>query len=140
MQGDFYSYHITTGTWHRISSDTHNDNGPRLLYDHQVCFNPLNKTIYVFGGRVITRYYVLQYLRYSLFLSLLQEGLGASIYSGLYAYKCLEQQWVCLKPDYTSSDGSYPHQPIPRMAHTMVLYSVSNQWLAESKLRKTISS
>lgn len=57
LQGDFYSYHITTGTWHLISSDTHNDNGPRLIYDHQICFNPLNKAIYVFGGRVITRYF-----------------------------------------------------------------------------------
>jgi hypothetical protein len=108
VPGDFYSYHIPSDKWELISSDTHSDNGPKLLYDHQMTFNPVNKTLYVFGGRVIT--------------SLLQEGIISGTYSGLYAYKCLEKEWVCLRPDYHHSIDIYPHLLVPRMAHTMVLH------------------
>ena len=59
--------------------------------------------------------------------SFLQEGVGdEQIFSGLYAYQCLDRKWVCLRPDYTKKELlTYPDQMKPRMAHTMVLCHVS---------------
>ena len=48
----------------------------------------------------------------------------APCYSGLYAYHCLDKQWVCLRPDFT--EGPYPDPLLPRMAHSMVLDNVSS--------------
>ena len=53
-QGDFYSYCIDTQTWQQLSSNTHRDGGPHLIYDHQMAFDPTTCIIYVFGGRVLT--------------------------------------------------------------------------------------
>lgn len=53
-QGDLYSYSIPDHTWQLLSSDTHAQGGPHLLYDHQMVFDPVTHIIYVFGGRVLT--------------------------------------------------------------------------------------
>lgn len=49
---------------------------------------------------------------------------GTPCYSGLYAYHCLDKQWVCLRQDFT--EGGYPDPLVPRMAHSMVLDNVSS--------------
>ena len=53
-QGDFYCYSVPDQTWQLLSSDTHAQGGPHLLYDHQMTFDPSTCIIYVFGGRVLT--------------------------------------------------------------------------------------
>lgn len=55
-QGDFYSYTVETRHWQLLSSDTHRDGGPHLIYDHQMTFDSTSKIIYVFGGRILTSY------------------------------------------------------------------------------------
>ncbi len=59
-----------------------------------------------------------------MYSSLLQEGIGTTIFSGLYRYNTIDKNWTCLKPDYTG--GTYPHNPVPRMAHVMLLHVVSH--------------
>ena len=48
---------------------------------------------------------------------------GRTCYSGLYAYHVTDKQWVCLRPDLSSQP--YKHLLKPRMAHSMILDSVS---------------
>ena len=51
-------------------------------------------------------------------------GRGSGVrYSGLYAYFVTEKQWVCIQPDLITQPYSYPL--MPRMAHSMLLDSVS---------------
>lgn len=54
LQGDFYSYSIPDQTWQLLSTNTHAQGGPHLLYDHQMAFDQATRVIYVFGGRVLT--------------------------------------------------------------------------------------
>lgn len=54
LLGDFYMYDINTGVWTQISEDTAAVGGPQSLFDHQMTFDPLKRTLYVFGGRVLT--------------------------------------------------------------------------------------
>jgi hypothetical protein len=112
LPGDFFSYSIPERTWHLLSSDTHAQGGPHLLYDHQMTFDPSNSTIYVFGGRVLTS-------------RNLVSNSSDFTYSGLYSYNMLEAQWCCLRPDY--SGGPYPHDLVPRMAHALLLHPVSRK-------------
>ena len=54
LQSDFYLYDIESNTWTLITDDTGSMGGPQLIYDHQMCMDAEMRTIYVFGGRVLT--------------------------------------------------------------------------------------
>ncbi len=55
-------------------------------------------------------------------------GRGSGVrYSGLYAYFVTEKQWVCIQPDLITQPYSYAL--VPRMAHSMLLDSVSGSAL-----------
>ena len=56
FQSDFYVYDIDTKKWTLICDDTGSEGGPKLIFDHQMCMDPDTSTIYVFGGRILTRY------------------------------------------------------------------------------------
>jgi len=80
LPSDFYAYHIDTNSWEclryapsrarrtkarqtaqrwatgrlavrRHSADASLENGPTLIYDHEMCFHSERNTIYIFGGR-----------------------------------------------------------------------------------------
>lgn len=53
-QSDFYMYDIEGGTWTLITDDTASQGGPHLVFDHQMCLDPVTRTIYVFGGKELT--------------------------------------------------------------------------------------
>lgn len=38
-----------------ITDDTAAMGGPSLVFDHQICMDVEKNTIYVFGGRILTR-------------------------------------------------------------------------------------
>jgi hypothetical protein len=111
LPGDFYCYSVPHQTWQLLSSDTHAQGGPHLLYDHQMAFDPNTCIIYVFGGRVLTSSSIADSAQF--------------MYSGLYGYNTSECQWTCLRPDYTG--GPYPHGLVPRMAHTLLLHPVARK-------------
>ena len=47
-------YDIPCGRWTLITDDTAGMGGPALIFDHQMCLDPVSRTIYVFGGRELT--------------------------------------------------------------------------------------
>lgn len=49
-------YDIGSGKWTLITEDSGAMGGPKLIFDHQMVMDVEHQTIYVFGGRVLTRY------------------------------------------------------------------------------------
>ena len=56
LQSDFYVYELEADKWTLITDDTSAMGGPCLLFDHHVAIDIDQQTLYVFGGRQITRY------------------------------------------------------------------------------------
>ncbi|CAB3372834.1 Hypothetical predicted protein [Cloeon dipterum] len=54
LKSDFYVYQIEAGRWTLINEDTSAVGGPQLIFDHQICLDSEKRTIYVFGGRILT--------------------------------------------------------------------------------------
>lgn len=54
LKSDFYVYDIESNKWTQISEDTGTMGGPPLVFDHQMSMDVEKRTIYVFGGRVLT--------------------------------------------------------------------------------------
>lgn len=51
MQADFYCFNVHTRKWKLISGNTLLKGGPDLIYDHQMCIDPVKKMMYIFGGK-----------------------------------------------------------------------------------------
>ena len=49
-------YELEADKWTLITDDTSAMGGPCLLFDHHVAIDVDQQTLYVFGGRQITRY------------------------------------------------------------------------------------
>ena len=49
-------YELETDKWTLITDDTAAMGGPCLLFDHHLAIDVEQQTLYVFGGRQITRY------------------------------------------------------------------------------------
>ena len=47
-------YDIENNRWTLITEDTGTMGGPQLIFDHQMSMDVEKRTIYVFGGRVLT--------------------------------------------------------------------------------------
>lgn len=62
-------------------------NGPELIYDHQMCLDPVSQTLYVFGGKVV------------------HMDKNVQHYSGLYSYHISTGVWRLLR-----ADGHPPHK------------------------------
>jgi muskelin len=54
LKSDFFVYHIESRQWTQINEDTAAVGGPQLIFDHQICLDSEKRTIYVFGGRILT--------------------------------------------------------------------------------------
>lgn len=54
IKSDFYLYDTGSMTWLQICDDTSQVGGPQLLFDHQMCIDVDKRTIYVFGGRILS--------------------------------------------------------------------------------------
>jgi len=78
-------------------------NGPELIYDHQMCLDPVSQTLYVFGGRVV------------------HPDKNVSHYSGLFSYNIPTDTWRLLRADGTPSpkqDGTTALRS--RIGHSML--------------------
>ncbi|KAF9426170.1 Muskelin 1, intracellular mediator containing kelch motif [Podila epigama] len=101
LTSDFWRFDIDPqspphGRWTKISDNTAAMNGPELIYDHQMCLDPVSQTLYVFGGRVVRLDNDVQH------------------YSGLYSYHIPTNAWKLLR-----ADG----HPPPKQDGTTVLRS-----------------
>lgn len=115
-QSDFYLYDTRHGTWLQICEDTAAVGGPRLLFDHQMCIDPENQTIYVFGGRVLTARHAEDAP------PVLREN--DAQYSGLYSYHIPTNTWRELLVDCEHRSASDPDvlSIKARVTHSMLFH------------------
>ncbi|XP_033744964.1 muskelin-like isoform X1 [Pecten maximus] len=87
LKSDFYMYDIGSAKWTIITEDTHAMGGPKLIFDHQMVMDIERRTLFVFGGRVLTS---------------AGEGVERTSepeFSGLYAYHVPTNTWKQVMTD-----------------------------------------
>ncbi|KAF9120101.1 hypothetical protein BGW39_011659 [Mortierella sp. 14UC] len=114
---DFWRFDIDPasppyGRWTKICGNTSVMNGPELIYDHQMCLDPVSQTLYVFGGRVV------------------HLDKNVQHYSGLYSYHIPSGLWKLLR-----ADG----HPAPKQDGTTVLRSrIGHSMLYDETMRSLV--
>ncbi|XP_070491388.1 muskelin isoform X2 [Chironomus tepperi] len=105
-KNDFYLYDIQTKTWMLICEDTKQMNGPSLIQNHQICLNPRERTIYVFGGKLVNKS---------------DEGANDS-YSGFYSYHINTNTWnlLCLDINHINAANPEINSIKARVSHSML--------------------
>ncbi|CAO3565805.1 unnamed protein product [Mortierella alpina] len=87
-------------------------NGPELIYDHQMCLDPVSQTLYVFGGRVV------------------HLDKNVHHYSGLYSYHIPSGTWRLLRAD---------NHPSPKQDGGIVLRSrIGHSMLYDEMMRSLV--
>ncbi|KAK3912329.1 Muskelin [Frankliniella fusca] len=116
LKSDFYVYDIESNTWTLITEDTGSMGGPQLIYDHQMCMDSERRTIYVFGGRVLTPSVGAPEDRNPGNVASSQDP----VFSGLYCYHVPTNTWKLLW------DDSAPGGPRikSRVGHSMLFHPV----------------
>lgn len=94
-QCELYMCSVATNNWQLLSSDTFKDGGPRMIYDHQMCYDNASGLVYVLGGRIIS----------------------TDLCSGLYAYHTVDKHWLCLAPDQSHNSSI-----LPRSGHVTLFH------------------
>lgn len=117
MKSDFYLYDTLSRTWLLICDDTKSVGGPDLIYDHQLAIDSMKRTIYVFGGRILTA-------------SNTDELTSDQFYSGLYAYHISDNVWTLLLVDCAHPTAANPevNSIKSRITHTMLFHDVSQSF------------
>ncbi|KAJ3206086.1 Muskelin 1, intracellular mediator containing kelch motif, partial [Clydaea vesicula] len=100
LEGDFWSYTTVDKKWTKISSSTAQENGPDLIYDHQMVIDSENQILYSFGGRLVT------------------PDSSVVSYAGLYSYDIKANRWTLLRSD--ASQGENSSQIKSRIGHSML--------------------
>ncbi|PLW20625.1 hypothetical protein PCANC_06013 [Puccinia coronata f. sp. avenae] len=122
--GQLWDNNGRIGKWECISQDTYAQNGPQLIFDHQMVLDSDRRKIYVFGGKII------QPLG-----SPSKDAPGSSSqvsqYSGMYEYDLTTGKWTQLMKDTPTNDTRTPDMhtlddarggTIPsRMGHSLML-------------------
>ncbi|KAK7873640.1 hypothetical protein R5R35_009328 [Gryllus longicercus] len=119
LKSDFYVYDIENNRWTLITEDTGTMGGPQLIFDHQMCIDVEKRTIYVFGGRVLTPPPGMADDRPGC-VGLV--GTSDPIFSGLYSYHVPTNTWTKLCDD--CSRPSSPGVPTirSRVGHSMLFH------------------
>lgn len=114
LKSDFYLYDTTTQTWLLICDNTKDVGGPDVIYDHQMCIDSSKRTIYVFGGRILT-------------VTNSDELSSDQYYSGLYAYHISDNVWNLLLVDCGHPTAALPeiNSIKSRSTHSMLFHDVS---------------
>ena len=113
FQSDFYKYDIEKNQWSLISDDTSLVGGPMLIFDHQMCIDPEQSKIYVFGGQ-------------SLFISMAEGPVSISekMYSGLYEYDIQNNSWKKKKDDINGTpNAGFGNELKSRSSHSMLFHA-----------------
>ena len=81
--------------------------GPELIYDHQMVMDSTGVILYVFGGRIVG------------------TDSTQTPYSGLYSYDTIKGRWSLLRSDWPQADG--PAELKSRIGHSMLYYEKSGE-------------
>ncbi|KAL5034044.1 hypothetical protein RTP6_001923 [Batrachochytrium dendrobatidis] len=101
LESDFWRYDLLSSKWSRISSNTAQEGGPELIYDHQMIVDSDHQVLYVFGGRTIG------------------PDVSQTVYSGLYSYSINTNQWRLISTDISQPENAI--QLKSRIGHSMLL-------------------
>jgi len=108
LRSEFFVYSVKENSWKLLSKDTANDNGPKLVYDHQLSIDEENQIIYMFGGKTIS------------------TGEGSD-YSGLYSYHIPTRTWKLLRGTSNQNIKTGSCSLKSRIGHSMCYYGPKNQ-------------
>lgn len=122
LKSDFFVYDIESTKWQLITDDTAAMGGPSLVFDHQMCFDVINNTIYVFGGRIlVSATSPNEEHRTTTSTSCPAEQ---PQFSGLYAYHVPTNSWTKLRDDMTPTSRTNVHLK-SRTGHSMLFHEQS---------------
>ncbi|XP_049964033.1 muskelin isoform X1 [Schistocerca serialis cubense] len=119
LKSDFYMYDIENNRWTLITEDTGSMGGPQLIFDHQMCMDVERRTIYVFGGRVLTPQCSMVDERPG-FIGLV--GPVEPIFSGLFSYHVPTNTWKKLCDDSCWPEGAPCTAIRSRVGHSMLFH------------------
>ncbi|XP_001361411.1 muskelin isoform X1 [Drosophila pseudoobscura] len=113
IKSDFYLYDTRARNWMQICDDTSQVGGPQLVYDHQMCIDADKRTIYVFGGKILTP------------RSVNATGAIEPEYSGLFSYHIATNTWTQILVDchHTSASQTDVMSIKSRITHCMVFHN-----------------
>ncbi|KAJ2717344.1 hypothetical protein H4R19_000096 [Coemansia spiralis] len=83
LDNDLYCYDTLRDEWLVLSENTEVMNGPKLVFNTQMVFDPVRCRIYVYGGKVV----------------LPNASDSTIVYCGLYCFDLRRHRWTRLKPD-----------------------------------------
>ena len=113
-KSDFYVYDIDNAKWTQITDDTVGMGGPSLIFDHQMCLDPVQRHIYVFGGQTLPLYPTEE-----------RPAGGDKKFSGLFVYQIPDNTWKLLWEDGQVKTAGLP--PLrSRTGHSM-LFNTSDR-------------
>lgn len=114
LQSDFYLYDTKTKSWLLICDDTSQVGGPNLIFDHQMCIDVSKRTIYVFGGRILTPRNI-------------EDLSNEPLYSGLYSFHIGTNTWEQILVDIAHPTAANPEVMTirSRVTHSMLFHHVS---------------
>lgn len=112
IRSEFYLFDTMTETWMEICEDTSEVGGPKLLFDHQMCLDEDQQTIYVFGGRIVAT-------KNNAELS------SNTQYSGLFSYHIATNTWQQILVDSAHPEASQPEvaRIKSRVTHSMLFHT-----------------
>ncbi|KAH8375385.1 hypothetical protein KR200_002878 [Drosophila serrata] len=113
IKSDFYLYDTRARNWMQICDDTSQVGGPQLVYDHQMCIDADKRTIYVFGGKILTP------------RSVNATGAIEPEYSGLFSYHIATNTWSQILVDCHHASASLADVMSikSRITHCMVFHN-----------------
>ncbi|KAL0278114.1 UNVERIFIED_CONTAM: hypothetical protein PYX00_000022 [Menopon gallinae] len=115
LKSDFYMYDIEMNSWTLITEDTAHMGGPELIFDHQMCMDINKRTIYVFGGRILTPPFGNNCPGI--------VGVMEVKFSGLYSYHVATNTWTQLFDDCSSGVVKSGVQTLKsRAGHCMIFH------------------
>ena len=126
LTSDFFKYDLDTGQWSRISSDTADEGGPNLIFDHQMVFDGKSDSLYVFGGRILTS------------TVMGDEPINLEPqFSGLFAYHIPTNTWEKIREDENteSSHGSFSCKNVPDESWGLMKSRIGHSMLFDEKDR-----
>lgn len=112
IRSEFYLFDTVGESWLMICEDTCEVGGPKLLFDHQMCLDEDQQTIYIFGGRIVSP-------------RNLEELSNKSQYSGLFSYHIATNTWQELLVDCAHPTASNPDVVSikSRVTHSMLFHT-----------------
>lgn len=114
-QSDFYLYDTKAKMWTLICDDTSQEEGPNLIFDHQMCIDIAKRNIYVFGGRILLPRNI----------DVLPNDPVS--FSGLFSYHIPTNTWTQILVDQAHPTASNPEVMSikSRVTHCMLFHHVS---------------